>query len=164
MSLTQNYRWTRWRNRRSMKIRKKRGIKDPPAFSVGGIAGLTSCFGSSRRLISPAGRAAPRLGTRSARRPRARSRTPNPPSALYRRCALSWKLGAALVGRILADLGLSVPRGRAFAHVGESDLGVVVAAGDSGSTALTSRADGEENPAQIITGAPFSGPPNRKIG
>ncbi len=47
----------------------------------------------------------------------------NPPSALYRRCALSWKLGAALVGRILAELGLSVPRGRAFAPVGESDRG-----------------------------------------
>jgi hypothetical protein len=29
--------------------------------------------------------------------------------------------GAALVGRILAELGLSVPRGRASAHVGESE-------------------------------------------
>jgi hypothetical protein len=105
-----------------------------------------------------------RPGSENAIRPRARSRTPNPPLALYRRCALSWKLGAALVGRILAELGLSVPRGRAFAHVGESDRGFEVAAGDAGSTALTSRAPGEEIPAQIITGAPFSTQPSRRMG
>jgi len=50
--------------------------------------------------------------------------------------------GCCTGGRILAELGLSVPRRRAHEHVGESDRGIVVAAGDSGSTALTSRVPG----------------------